>query len=627
MYYTIRYIYIAILIYSFFNLYFSDNLHMVLILHSNSTSNSKDNISAKNNELMRVARQMINIEMNSHIYNDISTNEAINVKQLINAYPNLLNSYELYNEFDPENPIDVELYPSIGNVIIYTDEPTLYESPNTILRTLLKFLKSLDSEINIYNGLDNNNIKCQNKYFVQSSHYYISSFHTHIYNNQKAYITRKLHYEHKLNKNKPKSNEREFLWNISIINPYAFDIYKYLSLNIKGMSSNRIDCIKSYIQSKKISIINNNQEYTVDAASYLNDVVGIINSYIMVNNSYDNNLDPYSAGTIIVDQMNILQTKNMQELTSYKLNHSLYKQLNMPKLEQFNFSKYTNLILYANSPHTLELAITWCYNPHIITRLYKSRYSFYDKNIKKMMIGNLSDISWVPQYPSENLKINPIIYYMNNTIADINCNHVNLYIYNNISSCIDDIKNIYANKTTQFKNNNLFKLNEPDNKCFITGTPLYANYIEMQTMVNLKITSRVTMKIILIMHISALGIIQLSNLSSGNYDELYTPILNEYKNNNASSCNNNIIMQKTPITIVDVIKKIDKGHIYNPHICRQLLLTIEKYGAVSFQNNVYSINPDTNDIYIGMPLSCITDNLLINMEISSDAIIYGVDYR
>jgi hypothetical protein len=77
-----------------------------------------------------------------------------------------------------------------------------------------------------------------------------------------------------------------------------------------------------------------------------------------------------------------------------------------------------------------------------------------------------------------------------------------------------------------------------------------------------------------------------------------------------------------------VIKKADKVRsdvlaLLKNKKNRYLLESMDKFGIVHYADNLYVVNPETNDIFIGINASDITDQFILEMK-NSDAYFFKV---
>ncbi len=78
----------------------------------------------------------------------------------------------------------------------------------------------------------------------------------------------------------------------------------------------------------------------------------------------------------------------------------------------------------------------------------------------------------------------------------------------------------------------------------------------------------------------------------------------------------NMIIKKSKLKITDMIKQL-KNEKYV-----KLLLSFYQHGSYSVHGNMYIIDPETNDIFIGIHIHDISDNILLNFNNRSDAYIF-----
>jgi hypothetical protein len=185
-------------------------------------------------------------------------------------------------------------------------------------------------------------------------------------------------------------------------------------------------------------------------------------------------------------------------------------------------------------------------------------------------------------------------------------------------------------KAKKIQSGNITFINNSDNKCYITGVPLWGCYYEVQCICTIKISPKLLLKVVVCMQVSRFGLWQLyyslfkyeesirkKYFSSKSIFEYLAYLLN-IKNSYRAECFN-LIIKKSKLGCTDIINKL-KNEKYN-----KLLTSFYQFGCC--RNNQYAliVNPNTNDIFVGLSECDITDNLLMNFNKNSDAYVFIIN--
>jgi hypothetical protein len=567
-------------------------------------------------DLKNIAHQMINIEQNTHLFSsnlyksecncihqDIHIESDINIDLIIKDNKKF-NVYEIKNPIYPEHPIIVEPFSMIGNIVIYVSNPLLgkeleynvarYLSNNCnhIISELYKIINIQNEDADIQNedadiqnedaDIQNEDADIQNKdadiqgygrRFIEiglGKNTYLSSRYTLIYENMNLELKRNIHYCPPI-KNKKISSDDNFIWNVYVIYDYSFSLLDYFNYKYSYYTISKKESIKYEITEKYCS-----SEY-INKFKYLqNDFLNMNVKKILKNNSSM----IYSPNTIILDGANLFINKNV------------IKQLDFPLLTELNVPNYINLPIYVYSKNELKLNFDYQ-----LISIYQEEYEISSKfELTNYIDLNIlfSDISWNNPNIIEIYYLN---YYNNDIILDL-------------SKHLDNIKNN--------------KHNISNNICYITGVPLWDTYIEIQFICTIKKSK----KILVCMPVSKFGLQLLYNAPylypsqirdkyfKYNFIDYLKYILNVKNKYKAEYFN--IIFKKSNNNIEDVINKLlDENK-------KKLLLSIEKYGSVYHNTHLYVVNPESNDIFIGIIENDLSDIFLLHMKSKSNIYIFRI---
>jgi hypothetical protein len=180
------------------------------------------------------------------------------------------------------------------------------------------------------------------------------------------------------------------------------------------------------------------------------------------------------------------------------------------------------------------------------------------------------------------------------------------YFSNNINEDIKKNYNILHEK-------NCLENNQPQNICFITGTPLWDNYYEIEFPIKNKSKNKQNIDILICIQLSKIGLMLLHTFQGKSLTENFKIY---FKTDNI-----NLIRKHLNNSIYDIIDKI-KNQLF-----AYFLTTMEKYGMVLYNGNMYMINPETNDIFLGILEHDLYDKILLQIKKYSDCYVFPISYE
>jgi hypothetical protein len=539
-------------------------------------------------DLKNISRQMINIEQNTYIFKHLHMSSQCNCIYT-NAHPDSIEEQELYTDFTqyssekyniykipnpiyPEYPIIIEPFSMIGNIVIYINNSELsqyleYQVARVLSNNCNNIMMNIYGDEYKKNGL--NFINTSNNRNV-----YLSSKYTLYYENIDFNLKRNINYCSPF-KNRKTLSDDNFIWNVYIINTPTFSLIDYFNYpTLKYFNP------KSRNASIKSAICERVNTYTIKKLKYIeNEFLNLKTQKLYKNNSSM----MYSPNTIFLDGANLL------------INKQITKQLEFPKFSQFNLPNYIDLTINVYSNNEIQLSFdylltnSWQIDNGIISKLYSTT---------NLSLNNLSilfsNITWI----HDSIEFYYLKYYNSDILLDLS---------ENLNNIKQNIKNTSSGH------------------CYITGIPLWNNYFEIQFICNITKSK----KIIVCMEISKLGLHLLYNapslyssqikdkyFKSNNFLDYLKYILNIKNKYKAEYFN--IIIKESKLSIEDVINTLSNNNQ------KKLLLSIEKYGSVYYNSNLFIANPETNDVFIGIFENDLNDILLLHMKYGSNAYVFPI---
>jgi hypothetical protein len=537
-------------------------------------------------DLKNIAKQMINIEQNTYlflfnsnasqcncIHNTLHTDDFEEYDILSDFNENSIEKFNIYkisNPIYPEYPITVEPFSMIGNIVIYINNLNLAQH---LEYQVAKILSNNCNMIisNIYSNDSKNGLRFINT--SNNKNIYLSSKYTLFYENIDFNLKRNIHYCSSL-KNKKTSSDDNFIWNVYIINTPSISLIDYFNYTIPPYSNSRNTSIKYYMSEriniemiKKLKYIQN---------EFLN---------LKIQKLYKNNSSMvYAPNTIFLDGANLL-TPNKQ----------IIKQLEFPMLKTFNLPNYIDLPIYVYSDNEIKLSIDY-----LLINSYQIDNGIISKldSTTNLSLNNLSILFSNITWANDNFNV----YYLNYFNSDL------------LSDLSDNLTNIKQNIK-----------NTSNGICYITGIPLWDNYFEIQFICNITKSE----KIIVCMEVSKLGLHLLYNapslyssqirdkyFKSNNFLDYLKYILNIKNKYKAEYFN--IINKKSKYSSEYIINKLSNNNQ------KKLLLSIEKYGSVYYNSNLFVANPETNNVFIGIVENDLNDILLLHIKYGLNAYIFPI---
>jgi hypothetical protein len=371
---------------------------------------------------------------------------------------------------------------------------------------------------------------------------------------------------------------------------------------------------------------------------------------------------------IIMDKLNHIENSVLDNIvcSDYELSSQIYapnmilldgadlfktdvvlKQLELPKIDQINYPRFINIDIHIRSE--------FGYDQHIAEQYHADNgvdplfdlgcvmVSIYMSELKNNIAATLSKTSWYP-----NCGISEMDTY---TVGDITYGDISkltkpdktkfmssrmVYFLHAAGTKHPDVNEVLsghlADVASMFKkkkNTSIF-LNKPDNKCFITGLPLWDYYYEYQFLWEVR-TQKVSRIVLICMQVSKLGMIYIMNGSRRAHlyinESKFGPLHNLegdaseffkilFKANKANIAHVNLIIKKIDATRMDVIAG------FKQPLVKKLFMAIDKFGSVYENHMLYVANPETNELFLGIHEEDITDNLILHMKKNSDAYIF-----
>lgn len=534
-----------------------------------------------------ISRQMLNIHYNRDYFSlstvngnctcihDTVHNDQIdyqaNVPKFIDT-DTKFNTYEIHNSFDPSNTITVEPFLNVGNIVVYVNDLNAY---NYVYNNIIKKIKE-HYDIAKYDVLKMNKpVICVNSYnYIQSDE------HVMLYTEETE-----INFHIELKNCKKKHEDCHFVWKIFIINSY--------------------DDIISFIESHRTSYL----------LAKNNKIVPFLNFY-KINSIVGEYSILCSPSTIILDAVKLFPNK-------------VLKQLDFPTVNQTSSGNLiTNCILISQKMEIDASIINHYIKENNITKRIQIKLCHipYRENIININENYFTTVSWSHD---ENIipdETSSVTYYLNFN------NNFNLE--KNLAYDYEILTNLC--KMASNSDKYIAYLNKPDKLCYVTGVPLYDYYYEIQFISQVPLNKETDATIIVCMQITRTALIILSTPNSiYEYNIMFKYIKNgelsfhldylfciknkyrQYKNFKKY----NIVVKYSSVRKIDIIYLIKS----KPE--RDLFLTMEKFGIMSNQA-LYSYNPETNILYIGILHTIMSDVAILSNKSRKNCILfmYNSDY-
>lgn len=629
-------------------------------------------------DIKNVARQMINIEQNAQLFSSevkpcngcscVDTGEHI-IKNATTAVRHLDNSaltfvgskekvniYSIPNPVYPEHPVVVEPISMVGTVLIYLPKVLGCKINNKVTisnkirdevdRVLLEYFRNSDIDFKetadaslTYNGIyyesELDSKTATSRFTIVSKPYDININRKIMYRNRSAVYS---------------AGKDTFIWNIRIITEGDLSIYNFLNVTPRPNGN----CCASPLVYSKLRWLNDQFDKGSPHNMTAQDTVAhkvflSLNSYI--NDSTDKWCDisymMYAPNLVVLDCAGLLTEYIKQQ------GCPIIKQLNNPELLQYRNFKYIDLEYDWRSEHGIDRAIETEYvkDYNIVPKFDITHISESSKFLESLLKS--AKIRKCPNIDNQTRNGAPYLLtqtdlYRGDYTYDVNGEQVDASVYHLQFACREPTKSdgdnaefdctLSANLkqvTSLAKRNAKLKkpavyLNEPDQVCFITGTPLWDYYFEFQFVCSIKISPRRSQSVIVCMSLSKRGLLLLYRVQHRNlypdtdrvihyrgfeFDKFVIYLLNI---RHKYACGDpNIVIKKADKVRSDVLALLKNKKN------RYLLESMDKFGIVHYADNLYVVNPETNDIFIGINASDITDQFILEMK-NSDAYFFKV---
>jgi hypothetical protein len=580
---------------------------MVLILPSSGCINV---------DIKNIAKQMINIERNSHLFSmevnsascdcvktDIEVNHTNEINESIDfiGLDKKFHIYELPNALYPEYPTEVELLSRIGNIVIYLPGENI---ANNLIENNIAFIISCECQ---RIGKAINDVVKDTIYIYtesDSKFYYtgannISGRHVSIMKQVK--ISRNIKYQKNSNGGVSVPTDT-FGWNVYIIHENMFQLNDYFNYNVCRTTTSKLKSINDVLNVQSKYLYNNQSK--IEHENKLKKTKEIINAlnYFIVGNNRNLTNSPSAAldapNTIILDGADLFVNKKIA-----------IKSLDYPKLSEYKFPNFIDIRLYLSKYGTTGAVIEAYQKSMGISPVPEPQDSV---NVSLFT----TDLSWTPKIDQPGNQ--PLVYYLQFYPTNITNGMFQNIMDNKLSSNFRDIIEKCKKISKKIKTDEIIFINDPDRRCFITGVPLWDYYYEMQSYCIIKLSPKLSVKIVVCMRMSPYGISCFIK-NSQSISMTNTSIFEHYMGARSlfKAVKFNIIIQKTNIKRIDVINEIPNEKY------RLLLSTIDKYGSTHFPaDTIYVVNPETNDVFIGIDNLDTTDTLLMQLRKYSNAYVF-----
>lgn len=550
-----------------------------------------------------ISNQMINIQYNKNIFNIVdnenkcecihkgykhhikqSTYKDIfykNNTEILKRDIEKFNIYEIENYFDPENPITIETFSEVGNIVIYVNI-----SKSDLCKNVIKRL-DLNCEETIFELSDEKN----NTFLNSEKIVHNRSDKNLLISKMSSDFSRII--RDGFAKNTEKNQTSSFIWDVYVcINDMDFNTF--INIEDSRYSNGMIRTITNVIKNKHHRISDPIKKLTDGFQSGFNNNISFLDKDSLIK----------SPNTIILDGVGLFKNK-------------IVKQLDYPSFEQYceNNIIIKNIINVDKHKYGIN---------HTLVNLYQQENNIRKVDIPYVSVLNnfnnklqFSKTSWCLN-PDEKTDLDE-----KNIIRTYYAQFKNISIEDNLADNYRDIINLCLNC-----NSTTINLNKPDTICYITGVPLFSYYFEIQVPIKVKVNTKKNALIMLCIQVSKYGLAKLSKFDSI-FDETIgstlihllckknkykLPIFNTICNINT---NYNIIIKKSNKNIEDIIQLIKS----EPE--KKLVLSMHKYGITLYNSVLLVINPETNDIYMGVRNNNIIDKLLMFLKTSSDVILFN----
>jgi hypothetical protein len=622
-------------------------------------------------DIKNAARQMINVEQNAQLFSSevksckdcscVETGEHATKGTRPQKDPALkfvgstekVHVYSVTNPVYPEYPMTIEPISMIGTVLIYLPKVLGHKISNKVNlsnrirdevdRVILDYFRNDDIDFkdtldaqHTYNGI---------RYESELDSGTVTSRFTMVSKPYDINVNRKILYRSR--SAVASANKDTFIWNVRIITEGDISMYDFLNVapkpNGNYYATHTVYSKRQWLfdqydrrtppdnmsakETTALKVFNSLNSYIKDSAEKWGDI-----SHMM-----------YAPNLIILDCAGLLTNRIVQ------YGGSIIKQINNPDISQFKTFKLIDIDYDWRHQHGIDRAIETEYaKDHGIVPKFDFNYigdssKFMESLLKSARINKAPTTGG--QVPlGTTYQITQTSLYCEDTYDEQAA-----LVYHLQFACREPSKSdagyveldctLSANLkqiVTLAKSNAKLKtfathLNESDQVCFITGTPLWGHYFEFQFVCTIKISPRKTQQVIVCMSLSKRGILLLYGTKHkcvypdtdrvrhfrGYEFDLFLMYLFTVRNKYECSNPPNIIIKKADRERGDVIALLKNKKN------KLLLESMNKFGIVHYSDNLYVVNPETNDIFIGVDSRDITDQFILEMK-NSDAYIFRV---
>lgn len=612
-------------------------------------------------DLKNIARQMLNIEQNTKLFDNklnpancdcIAKDVSIKHKVLNNSASfsyvksdERFNVYTLPNPLDSAHPIEVETISNVGTIAIYLDSHVIAEDLKKVIVKALSLectrtayeLISRDEEIHT------NGIICIDEPACTTSRYTLISQPIDLE------APREIHHCGVGKKARTYNSGMSecFIWNVYVI--YAgsystYDLLKFLGFGYEDIGVTSINdtsvVSKRAVLDYSNLVCNHLKETANRQRRQDNESIKYIENYLLDKPDQSGNdlvTKMYAPNMILLDGADLFNTK------------CVVKQLEFPNMAQYNYPKFIDLLVPITGNYGYDQIIAQEYmGDYQLTPLLHTAttatYMAMRSSLKQAISELISPVSWycgkaLAQTISGTADSQPIAKRDRKKLANIK--HVYFLQPNGVNG-IDPTADIHENMQTNLselimqygaKMDNSQFLNIPANRCYITGVPLWEYYFEFQFLCTIKINTKVTHDVLICMQISKLGMMYLSDsarnandyLNHNRYGDLRFTAGNVvaflkllFDANKYKVSEYNLVMRKSELMRRNIINELKSP------LVRKFLSTVDQFGSVYTHHNLYAVNPNTNEIFVGIHCDDFTDNFLMHMKKNSGAYILRI---